>query len=186
MIFQLFLAIIITQRFIELFIAKRNEKWMKANGAIEVGQEHYKYIVLLHFLFFISFLIEVSHYDNNISPIWPAFLALFALTQILRVWCMKSLGRFWNTKILIMPNVAVISSGPYKYIKHPNYLVVALELFIIPLFFQAYITAFTFSLLNTVMMLIRIPSEEKALMKQTNYRQVFSTRSKLAAEKTPK
>lgn len=167
MIFTIFIACIICQRLTELAIAKRNEIWMKRNGAIEVGKEHYPLLVIMHILFFLSLCGEVYYYNKEISSAWPLLLLFFLAIQLLRVWAMMSLGKFWNTKILVLPNVRVITAGPYKYIRHPNYLVVALELLIIPFLFQAYYTALLFTLLNAIMLFIRIPIEEKALLTYT-------------------
>lgn len=183
-IFIALVSFVVLQRLSELIIAKRNEDWMKKNGAIEYGKDHYPFIVLVHIMFFISLILEVQFYEKQLSFIWPAILAIFIAVQALRVWSITSLGRFWNTKILILPNVCVISKGPYKFLRHPNYLVVAIEIFIIPLFFNAFLTAFVFSLLNTIIMLIRIPAEEKALMKETNYKGAFQYKSRFTPQKT--
>jgi methyltransferase len=89
-----------------------------------------------------------------------------------------SLGSYWNTKIIIVPNDLVVLKGPYQYMRHPNYVVVAVEILFIPLLYQAYFTALLFSVLNIVMMTIRIPAEEKALQSHTNYQEVFNMRSR--------
>lgn len=183
MIFEVFILFIIFQRIVELGVAKRNEKWMIANGAIEVGKEHYKYIVLVHIFFFISLIGEVKFFDKSLSTLYLVFLLFFIMAQMLRVWSIVSLGRFWNTKIIILPNVNIISKGPYKYIRHPNYLVVVIELLVIPLVFNAYLTAILFTLLNMVVLAIRIPAEEQALIKETNYKSVFYHRSRFAPSK---
>jgi methyltransferase len=165
MAFWLFISIIITQRILELFVAKQNEKWMKSQGAIEFGKRHYPVIVFVHILFFISLITEVQFFQKDISPLWPLFLVAFLAVQAVRIWALLSLGRFWNTKILVLPGAAVIKKGPYKYLKHPNYCVVVLELIIIPLMFHAYFTAILFTLLNMFVLSIRIPAEEYALKK---------------------
>ena len=108
MIFYCILAFVIIQRFIELRIAKRNEKAMLAKGAYEVGASHYKYMILLHTSFFISFLVEVAFIKSSFTPYY-AFLAIFIVLQLLRVWCLASLGTFWNTKIIILRGANVYS-----------------------------------------------------------------------------
>ncbi|WP_017755444.1 isoprenylcysteine carboxyl methyltransferase family protein [Calidifontibacillus oryziterrae] len=183
MVFSVFISFIISQRLFELTIAKRNEKWMKFNGAIEAGKEHYKYMVLLHVLFFVCLIWEVTFFQKGISTLLVIYLFFFTIAQLLRVWSIMSLGRFWNTKIMILPNVNIISKGPYKYFRHPNYLVVVIELLVIPLMFNAYWTALVFSLLNIVMLTIRIRVEEQALMKETNYGTVFLRRSRFVPSK---
>src|SRR5690606_30299807 len=112
---------VICQRIAELFIARRNEKWILANGGTEVGQEHYKLIVSVHVFFFLSLLFEVLYFEKELSPLFPVLFSLFIVTQIGRLWALTSLGKFWNTKIMILPNHEIVSKGPYKFIKHPNY-----------------------------------------------------------------
>lgn len=170
MVFSLFFAIIVTQRILELGIAKRNEQWIRSQGAIEYGKEHYKYMVCLHITFLISFLLEVVLLERTLSPFWPVILILFLLTQSLRIWAIQSLGRFWNTKVLILPDASIVKSGPYKFLRHPNYTIVVLEILLIPLMFNAYFTATVFTLLNAWMLSVRIPLEERALSDMTtNY-----------------
>lgn len=168
MIFYFILVFVIIQRLVELFIAKRNEKLMLAKGAYEVGASHYKYMILLHISFFISFILEVVFFKTMVTPIY-ALLFVFLILQLLRAWCLVSLGVFWNTKIIILPGANVVVKGPYSYIRHPNYLVVCLEILVLPLMFHAYITAISFTILNLIMLSVRIPMEEKALKEATNY-----------------
>ncbi|MFP3360072.1 isoprenylcysteine carboxylmethyltransferase family protein, partial [Planococcus sp. SIMBA_143] len=90
--------------------------------------------------------------------IWTIMLGIFVLAQFLRFWTIKSLGRFWNTKIIVLPDANVVKKGPYRYIKHPNYVIVALEIISLPLIFSSYITAIVFTLLNGILLLkVRIP-----------------------------
>ena len=158
------LIIIICQRLGELIIAKKNERWLKERGGVENGEEHYKWFILLHISFFLCLLIETMvnyKVDYSINHI---LMAVFILTQIGRVWCIYSLGRFWNTKIITLPGTNLIKKGPYKYMKHPNYVIVGIELFIIPFMFGAYLTAFIFPILHVLLLRIRIPQEEEALV----------------------
>lgn len=170
MLFYVFLTFLVFQRLVELVIAQNNERWMVEQGAYEVGKEHYKYIVLVHVMFILSLLIEVVYFEKEPSWwSWVPFL-LFLFAQVLRVWSIASLGKFWNTKILILPQAQVIQKGPYRFFRHPNYIVVAVEILVIPLIFQAFVTAILFSLLNShILLSIRIPMEEKALKEATNY-----------------
>lgn len=162
--FYLLLTFIIGQRLVELYIAHRNEKWMLERGGIEIGNEHYKLFIFLHILFFIFFIYEV-HYSVTLELITVNyyFFFLFIIAQIGRVWCIVSLGKFWNTKIIVLPKVVLIKKGPYKYMKHPNYVIVFIELFTIPAMFGAYMTAALFPILHLLLLMIRIPAEEKAL-----------------------
>ncbi len=154
-------------------IAKRNEKWMRSQGAFEAGAGHYPIMVAMHMAFFISLVIEVLVIDRPLSLLWIPLLSLFLIAQLARVWCLTSLGKFWNTKIIILPGVDVVKKGPYKFIRHPNYVIVATELLVLPLIFSAYFTAIVFSLLNIWMLSVRIPIEENALKEVTNYKEEF-------------
>lgn len=101
--------------------------------------------------------------DGELNTINYLFLVFFIVLQILRIWVLKSLGKFWNTKILRIPDIKLIETGPYKFLKHPNYTIVVLEIFIIPMIFNLYITAIIFTILNAVMLSVRIKSENQAL-----------------------
>ncbi|PPA69818.1 isoprenylcysteine carboxyl methyltransferase family protein [Jeotgalibacillus proteolyticus] len=173
MIFYFVYSAVLLQRLAELVLAKENEKWMRERGAFEAGASHYPFMIALHAGFFICLLVETVASNKPLSPIWPFLAFLFILTQVLRVWCLYSLGRFWNTKILILPGAKVVRRGPYAFIKHPNYVIVTIEILLLPLIFQAYVTAAVFTLLNAAMLSVRIPAEEKALKSVTNYQRAF-------------
>lgn len=175
MMFVIFMFVIIIQRLCELLFAKSNEKWMKGQGAQEFGRGHYLVIVLMHSLFFVVLLFEKFIFEREISALWPFLLIVFVFAQFVRVWALASLGKYWNTKILVMPNVDAIRKGPYRYIKHPNYLVVSIELLVIPLLFGAYFTACLFTIMNVIVLSIRIPAEEKALKELTEYECTFQS-----------
>jgi len=119
-IFWVIFIFIILQRLGELVIAKQNEKWMKERGGVEWGSDHYKWFVLVHLLFFASILFEVFMGDPSSLVLHPFLFGIFLIVQLARVWCILSLGRFWNTKIIILPNARLVRRGPYKYVKHPN------------------------------------------------------------------
>jgi len=172
-LFLFVFIIVVMQRLVELFVANRNEKWIRSKGAKEIGASHYKWMVLMHMAFFVSLLIEVLVFDRPLSPFWGVLLAVFLLMQVLRVWCLSSLGKFWNTKILILPGADVQKKGPYRWIRHPNYVIVTTELIVLPILFSAYFTAGLFLLLNIWMLSVRIPAEERALRDLTNYNEVF-------------
>ncbi|KJE27016.1 isoprenylcysteine carboxyl methyltransferase family protein [Geobacillus kaustophilus] len=163
-------------RVIELRLAKRNEQYVKALGAREFGARHYPLIVLMHVGFFLSLAVEALRKGARPSRRWPLLFPLFLVVQGLRVWTIGSLGRFWNTKILIVPNGQVVKKGPYRWIRHPNYLVVAFEIALLPLLFEAHITAIVFSLLNALLLSVRINVEEQALAAFTDYREAFRAR----------
>lgn len=163
-VFLIVFLIIVCQRVLEVIYARKNEERMKKAGAIEVGADHYKWIVLLHVFFFISFLIEVSLKGVQFGNGWFVFLVIFVVAQILRVWTLISLGRYWNTKIIVLPGAQRVATGPYKWIPHPNYVIVAMEIAALPLIFGAWVTAGFFSIANALLLLfVRIPAEERAL-----------------------
>ncbi|ADU28689.1 isoprenylcysteine carboxyl methyltransferase family protein [Evansella cellulosilytica] len=163
-VYMFVLFIIVLQRIYELFIAKQNEIWMRERGAEEFGEDHYKWIVLMHFCFFAALSIEVVLRGAELISWWPVVLSVFLTAQVARCWLIISLGRFWNTKIIVMPGEKKVNKGLYKWIRHPNYVVVAVEILTLPLLFQAYVTAILFTLLNSaILIFVRIPVEEKAL-----------------------
>ncbi|WP_342526473.1 isoprenylcysteine carboxylmethyltransferase family protein [Chryseomicrobium sp. FSL W7-1435] len=173
LVFFIIFGFVIIQRIIELFIAKRNEEWIKSQGGYEVGKRHYPFMVVMHVGFFISLLLEFTLLDRGLTLFLIPLLIVFAITQLIRIWILSSLGRFWNTKIMILPGASVVKKGPFQFMRHPNYTIVALELLVIPLMFNAFITVLVFSLLNLWMLSVRIPIEEAALSEDTNYKEVF-------------
>lgn len=162
--YWLITAVVLMQRGIELTIAKRNESWIKNRGGMEYGEEHYSWIVFLHAAFFAVLTVEVWLKGGAVAATWPLWLSAFVAVQLFRIWVLVSLGRFWNTKILILPGEKLVKKGPYRWIKHPNYWIVASELVLLPLIFNAWMTAVLFTILNGILLLfVRIPKEEAAL-----------------------
>ena len=161
MAFILFIFFIILLRTGEIILSGRNEIWLLQNGAIEYGQKHYPYIVALHVLFIVSLIIEYSAMHTATFSLF--FLVLYLLFLIFKVWVITSLGKFWNTKIYHITGFPLIKNGVYKYIKHPNYLIVIAEIAIIPLVFHLYYTAVTFTVLNAIMLSVRVKEENKVL-----------------------
>jgi methyltransferase len=157
------LVLVAIQRLLELRLAQNNLKWALSQGAKEYGRAHYPLFFLLHIGWMLGWLVE-GLARNQPSSIWWFWLAVFFLAQGLRYWAIRSLGRYWNTRILIVPGAKKISTGPYRFFPHPNYLAVALELLSLPLVFNAWITAVVATILNAILLLgIRIPAEERAL-----------------------
>jgi len=174
MLFTVVITFVILQRLLELFVAKRNEKWMLKRGAYEVGTEHYPIMVAMHLGFFVTLILEVLILDRPKSSFWIPLVSLFIIAQIIRFWCLLTLGKYWNTKIIILPGADVVRKGPYRFFRHPNYLIVTIELLLLPLIFNAFGTVFIYFLLNIWMLSIRIPLEERALREATNYNQLFT------------
>ncbi len=159
-----FITFVIVQRLLELRVAKRNEAWARSQGAIEHAPEHYPWMVAMHSAWILATFFESLARGSQFGPFWFLWLSIFVLAQFGRYWAISSLGQFWNTRILIVPGAKLVRRGPYKFIPHPNYVVVALELLTGPLIFGASITAIVWTILNAIMLLgVRIPAEERAL-----------------------
>ena len=153
------LGLVVLQRLAELALAAHNTRRLKARGALEAGQSHYPLIVLLHAAWLITLALLVP---AATPPSWP-LLALFAALQAGRVWVIASLGHYWTTRIITLPAAPLVRRGPYRYLRHPNYLIVALEIAVLPLAFGAIGIAIVFSLLNGAMLWHRLRVETRAL-----------------------
>ena len=159
--FVLFIGFIIAIRLAELVVARTNEKWARERGAVEYGKEHYPFIVALHVSFIVSLIVE--YYFSRPVFFDQYYLVIFLCLIALKVWVISSLGKYWNTKILRIAHVKLVKRGPYRFVKHPNYIIVVAEIAIIPLVFSLYYTAVIFSILNAFMLAVRIRVENKAL-----------------------
>ena len=151
------------QRLLELALSWRNERRLRARGAVERGGGHYPVIVAVHALWLVSTLVEGLLRGPEPPVWWPLPLAAFLLVQPLRYWAILSLGGNWNTRVLVVPGGKLVRRGPYRYFPHPNYVVVAVEILTFPLIFGAWITAVVFSLLNAALLYVRIRTENRAL-----------------------
>ena len=156
-------ALVAIQRLLELSYSRRNERRLRARGAVERGSGHYPVIVAIHALWLLSTLVEGLLRGPEPPVWWPLPLAAFLLVQPLRYWAIFSLGENWNTRVLVVPGGKLVRSGPYRYFPHPNYIVVAVEVLTFPLIFGAWITAVVFSLLNAALLHVRIQTENRAL-----------------------
>lgn len=162
---------LIVQRLTELAVARRNREWMMRRGGQEAGANHYPLMVAMHIGFFVSLWVETAWRGYSRSSAWMVLLLLLAAVQFLRYWALMALGRYWNTRIIFVPGDKIVRKGPYRFLRHPNYLVVMIEIALIPLLFHAYLTSFAFSFLNAWMMRYRIRIEEEALRMNTTYSQ---------------
>lgn len=158
------MALMVAERLVELAISRRNEKWLLARGAIEVGSGHYPWMVLQHTLFLIGCLAEVWWLDRPFyAPLAAAMLVALMLSMALRYWVIATLGRRWTTRVLVLPGAPLVTTGPYRVLRHPNYLAVAIEVFALPLVHTAWITALIFTVANGALLSRRIEVEEKGL-----------------------
>jgi methyltransferase len=162
-VFFITIAILCCQRVFELFLARSNEKWMRRNNAIEFGSQHYPWIVILHVGFILSLSIEGWLREPQLILGWPVVILLIGALQILRYWCIVSLGKFWNTKILVIPGLEKVRVGPYRLMPHPNYVVVILEFLFWPLLFSCWLTMIWAGVANALTLTVRIREENKAL-----------------------
>ena len=152
------LAYLTVQRVAELWWATQNERRLFAAGGIEYGRSHLLLIVLLHAAWMTG--LWTLAYNR---PVEPAFLTLFVILQIARYWVLISLGRRWTIRIIVVPAEKLVTRGPYRFIRHPNYAVVAGEIAVVPLSFGLPIYALVFSILNAIVLAIRISAENAAL-----------------------
>lgn len=156
-------ALVAVQRLLELALSRRNERRVRARGAVERGRGHYPLMIALHASWLLSTLVEGLLRGPDLPAYWPLPLAAFLLVQPLRYWAIFSLGDNWNTRILVVPGTKLVRRGPYRYLKHPNYLVVVVEILSFPLVFGAWITALVFSALNALLLYVRVREEDRAL-----------------------
>lgn len=153
------LGLVALQRLGELVWSRRNERLLKEVGAIEVGAKHYPLLVLLHTGWLAAMLTLIPL--ETVPDPW--LLAAYLAVQGLRLWTMASLGRFWTTRIFTLPDAPLVRRGPYRWVRHPNYLVVIAEVALLPLAFGAVGIALIFSAANLILLAIRIRAEDAAL-----------------------
>lgn len=157
-------VLIVVGRVIELVISNRNTRRLKSQGAVEVGSGHYPAMVVMHTAFLISTLVEVWAFGRPwIAPLGIAMLTLLVAAMALRYWVIATLRERWTTRIICLPGAPLIATGPYRYLRHPNYLAVVAETFALPMVHTAWVTAIAFSLCNAWVLRVRIRAEERAL-----------------------
>jgi methyltransferase len=161
MLFALFLIFLLLLRVGELLLSKRNERWLLRHGAVEYAREQYPWIVLLHASFFASLAAE--YLLRGDATVQPWLLVLYLCLLAAKGWVIASLGSYWNTRVYRIAHAPLIVRGPYRWLKHPNYLIVIAEIAIIPLAFHLYATAIIFTVLNAIMLTVRIRAEDVVL-----------------------
>jgi methyltransferase len=152
------------ERLAELVVAKRNAAWSFERGGVETGRGHYPPMVVLHTALLAGCLIEPWAAHRSFIPAlgWP-MLALTLAAQGLRWWCIATLGPRWNTRVIVVPGLPLVRTGPYRWLDHPNYVAVIVEGFALPLAGSAWITAATFTVLNAALLTVRLRCEVRAL-----------------------
>jgi methyltransferase len=158
------LALIALERLAELRRSRRNAAWALERGGIELGRRHFRAMVVAHALFLPACALEVWMLDRPFVPAlgWP-MLGLVVLAQALRAWVVATLGRRWNVRTIVIPGEPVVAGGPYRFVRHPNYVAVILEAFAVPLVHSAWLTAIVFTAVNVPLLAVRIRCEEDAL-----------------------
>ena len=164
LLWDLLVVLVIVIRFAELRVAKRNRAWATERGGVETGAGHYPVMVALHTALFVGCLLEVPLADRPFLPWlgWP-MLALLAGAHALRWWCIRTLGPQWNTRVIRVPDAPLVTGGPYRWLRHPNYVAVVVEGFALPLVHTAWVTALVFTVLNALLLRVRLRVENEAL-----------------------
>ena len=152
------LAFVTTQRLAELVYARSNEARLRAGGAVEVGARHYPAIVALHASWLI--VLWLVGWDRPLQPVWTA---IYLLLQLGRAWVLLTLGRRWSTRVFVVPGEMLVARGPYRFVSHPNYVVVACEIFVLPLALHLPVLSLVFGAANLVVLWWRIRVEGRAL-----------------------
>ncbi len=164
-LYTLLVAATAAERIAELVLSNRHARWALARGGTESGRGHFPAMVALHTGLLVACVAEVHLADRPFLPAlgWPA-LAVVLAAQALRWWCIATLGPRWNTRVVVVPGLPLVRTGPYRWLRHPNYVAVVAEGVALPLVHTAWVTAVVFTVLNAVLLLgFRIPAEERAL-----------------------
>jgi methyltransferase len=163
-LFTVLVALVGVERLAEMVVSRRNTAWAMAHGGVETGRSHYPVMVVLHAALLAGCVVEVYVADRPFVPLlgWT-MLALVAISQAVRWWCISTLGRRWNTRVIVIPGLPLVTSGPYRFLAHPNYLVVVVEGAALPLVHTAWLTAVVFSLADAALLSVRLHEERRAL-----------------------
>ncbi|OPZ20846.1 MAG: Isoprenylcysteine carboxyl methyltransferase (ICMT) family protein [bacterium ADurb.BinA186] len=165
-LFFLLVALVALQRLLELWWSHRNEKALLASGGIRCAHEHFKWMKLIHASWLIAMVLEVWIFKRPFYPLLGGLsLFLFAIGQLVRITAIATLGQRWTASIMVLPGKKLVSHGLYRFIKHPNYVGVIVEIAFLPLVHSAILTSVIFSLLNLIILRIRIVHETQALKK---------------------
>lgn len=160
--YVLLIVAVALERLAELIVSKRNQAWSRAHGGVEVGAGHYPFMVTLHTALLIGCLIEGWYRDFKPALGWPMLVVVLA-SQTLRWWCITTLGRQWNVRVIVVPGLTRVTGGPYRLFSHPNYVAVIAEGIALPLVRTDWITALVFTVLNAGLLTVRIRTENHAL-----------------------
>lgn len=163
-LYAILVLMVACERGIELLVSRRNIRRILARGGVEVGAADYKAMVVLHASFLLACPAEVFLLGRPLLPVWAVCMsALLAGTMALRYWVVATLGDRWNTRVVYVPGEPPLSGGPYRFLRHPNYLAVTLEIVALPMIHTAWITAIVFSIGNAFVLQARLRTENAAL-----------------------
>jgi methyltransferase len=162
--FTILIVLVAIERVIELRVSKRNLRWSAEHGGVEFGRSHYPFMVFLHVFLLVGSLVEVWVWQKPLIPAlsWTMF-ALVLLAQALRWWCITTLGKRWNTLVVVVPGMPRVTTGPYRFMSHPNYVAVVVEGIALPMVGFAWVTALVFTVLNMPLLAVRLRVENAAL-----------------------
>lgn len=162
--YAILLALVVLERLAELVLSRRHAAWAFARGGVEHGSGHYPWMVVLHTGLLAACLAEAWWFDRPFIP-WLGWtmLAVVVAAQVLRWWCIAALGKRWNTRVIVVPGMPLVVRGPYRLLRHPNYVVVVAEGIALPLVHGSWITALAFTVLNAWLLTVRIRTEDRAL-----------------------
>jgi methyltransferase len=164
-LYLLLLGVVALERLAELVVSERHARWSFARDGVEHGRGHFPPMVALHAGLLVACGAEVVLAHRPFLPVlgWTALVAALG-SQALRWWCIGVLGPQWNTRVIVVPGLPLVTAGPYRWLRHPNYVAVAVEGVALPLVHTAWLTAVAFTILNAVLLIgFRIPAEERAL-----------------------
>ena len=163
-LYTLLVLAVAAERLFELRIANRNRALAFSRGAREYGADHFPVMTVMHGAFLVSCVAEVWLLDRPFHPILAVIASGLTLAaQALRYWCIATLRERWNVRVIVVPAMELATNGPYRFLRHPNYVAVVTEILALPLVHTAWLTAFAFSFLNAAMLAVRIRVEDKAL-----------------------
>jgi methyltransferase len=163
-VYYLLILAVALERVVELVVSKRNARWAFAHGGKEFGRSHYPVMVVIHAALLVGCVVEVWALHRPFLPWlgWP-MLAVAVLAQILRWWCITTLGPRWNTLVIVLPDAPLVRRGPYRWLHHPNYIAVVAEGIALPLIHTAWLTAVCFTVANALLLTVRLRVENAAL-----------------------
>jgi methyltransferase len=176
-IYPAFVLLILVESLVEAAISRKNSSALIARGAIDVAPYLLPLMVVLYILQFAGSVFEYYKAAREVSLNWLIiFGSIVLVAKALKFWAISSLGSFWTMKVLIVPGSAAVTKGPYRWVRHPNYIAVVTESLALPLMGKAYITTLGVALVFSCLLFLRIRAEEQALMQYTDYAKTMATK----------